>query len=257
MNRELSIKSPAKVNLHLKIGKKRADGFHDIVSIFQMISLYDEIKIRSLKQDNVCLIEGDFNFPDHENLIFKAVTLFREKTGIHAGIKLSVKKNIPEGAGLGGGSSNAASVIIGLDKLYKTNINTAELYQIGALLGSDVPFFMKTPAALVTGRGEKIKGLTPRKDFCLIIVYPGIKIITGNAYKWLDAINEQEIRENPSAVEEAYLEKPPEKWNYENSFYKVLCRKYSVLKKIINEMYRCGASILIFPEAVLLFSVCL
>ena len=111
MSRSVRIDSPAKINLHLDIFGKRQDGFHDLFSIFQLISLYDKIQIEECDKKNTCEIEGPFDFPKEDNIMYKAVTLFREKTAYNKGLKISIEKNIPQGGGLGGGSGNAASVL--------------------------------------------------------------------------------------------------------------------------------------------------
>ena len=141
----MRILSPAKVNLHLEVYPKREDGFHPILSIFQMISLYDEIEIRSLTVSNVCTIDGNFDFPPEENIIWKSWNLFRRETGIRRGVAFSVVKRIPRGAGLGGGSSNAGAALRGLNRLFETGISSRRLAELGSEAGSDVPFFCTAP----------------------------------------------------------------------------------------------------------------
>ncbi|MBA7671818.1 putative 4-diphosphocytidyl-2-C-methyl-D-erythritol kinase [subsurface metagenome] len=149
MGKALTLKVPAKVNIHLEVLGKRPDGYHEIVSIFQMVSLYDVLQISSLKYENAFHLEGDFNIKESENLITKTVHLFRKRTGLAGGIQIKVRKCIPPGAGLGGGSSNAAATLKGLNLLLAAELSPIRLKSLAAELGSDIPFFLTWPAAPV------------------------------------------------------------------------------------------------------------
>jgi 4-diphosphocytidyl-2C-methyl-D-erythritol kinase len=187
MGSALDIDAPAKVNLTLHVGERRADGYHRLISLFQMISLYDRIRIRSLKTDDSYRLEGDCGVPAEENIITRAVELFRRRTGLRRGVRIQVEKNIPLGGGLGGGSSDAAAVLVGLNQLFAGGLDDGGLCSLAAELGSDIPFFLGKAAALVSGRGEIVEPLTPRRDYALVLVYPGFPVDTREAYLWLDA----------------------------------------------------------------------
>jgi len=212
LKRDLFIESPAKINIHLEIGRKRGDGFHNIESLFQMVSLYDDIHIRSLKDNDICSIEGSFNCSVSDNLIYKAVHIFRERTGIRNGLRISVKKRIPAGAGLGGGSSNAASVLTGLNMLFCTGLSNIAVAEMGQSIGSDIPFFCHSPAAVVSGRGDKVRKIRPRLDYYIVIIYPGISVNTSDAYRWYDESGEKLSFEDDICTE--YSGKSPKGWNF-------------------------------------------
>jgi 4-diphosphocytidyl-2-C-methyl-D-erythritol kinase len=181
--------SPAKINLHLAVKGMRQDGFHDLESIFLAVDFGDILRFESIPGEKITEIitEGlKFNIPLEQNIIFKALSLFREKTGFNQGMKINVEKRIPLGGGLGGGSSNAASTLLTLNKISGSPLNFSELLDMAMSLGSDVPFFIRqTPAALVTGRGESIKPLEVG-EFYLVLVNPGFPSDTAAAYRLLD-----------------------------------------------------------------------
>ncbi len=245
MANELILKAPAKVNLYLEVQSKRPDGYHEIISIFQMVSLYDILQFRSLKKENALYLKGSFNIPESKNIITKAVRMFREETGLIRGVQIIVEKRIPQGAGLGGGSSDAAATLSGLNRLAETKLSGKRLLELAASLGSDVPFFLSSAAAFVRGRGEVIEVLKPRSDYFLIIVYPGIEINTEDAYSWYD---EQEarskngnIRRPRDEIVENYLNQSVGKWYLYNSFQSVLEQRFPQIKSIIRCLKELGA----------------
>jgi 4-diphosphocytidyl-2-C-methyl-D-erythritol kinase len=181
--------SPAKVNLTLQVLKKRPDGYHEIYTIFQKISLYDEIEVELKEAGFELEFLSEENIPLEENLIFKAYKLTKEHFRIKGGIKVVVKKKIPAGAGLGGGSSNAGSILKALAKLFEIPIK--ELFPVARRLGADVPFFLMQEGACVgEGIGDK---LSPYPVFpaWYVIIYPGFKISTAWAYQSLNLKKEK------------------------------------------------------------------
>jgi 4-diphosphocytidyl-2-C-methyl-D-erythritol kinase len=236
MTERVRILSPAKVNLHLEVYPKREDGYHPLLSIFQMISLYDEIEVRSLTISDVCTIDGNFDFPPEENIIWKSWNLFRRETGIRQGVGFSVVKRIPRGAGLGGGSSNAGAALRGMNLLFRTGIPSYRLAELGSEAGSDVPFFCTAPAALVRGRGEIVNGIPGRTDFWLVIVVPAIRINTKTAYGWIDAkgIYEMPDEKRGDNIIKTYLTRKPGDWNFKNTFFPVLQKNGPVFKEILD-----------------------
>ena len=142
MEKEVRALAPAKINLHLRVYGRRLDGFHGLRSVFQAISLADEIIVRSLKQPERIEIDGVFDCQPEKTTFYRAIVAFRETTDIRDGISVSVRKAIPAGGGLGGGSSDAASTLLALDGLFDTHLGSGELTGIGAGIGSDVPFFL-------------------------------------------------------------------------------------------------------------------
>lgn len=196
MAESVRVRAAAKVNLHLRVYGRRNDGFHGLLSLFQAVSLADTLVIRSLKESDTINIGGDFDCPIRETTIFKAVTAFRAASGMRTGLSIDVEKKIPAGAGLGGGSSDAASVLLGLQALLGGALSPSELASLGASIGCDVPFFLSSAAAIVSGRGEFIQPIEARDDFSLVVVYPGFSVPTAGAYALLD-------RERPDSGVEA------------------------------------------------------
>ena len=178
--------SYAKINLFLRVLGKRADGFHEICTIFQTVSLCDYLTFS--ENEKIVLICDDEKIPiGDKNLIVKAANSLRDEFDIKKGAKIRLQKNIPAPGGLGGGSSNAAIALLGLVKLWKLEIDFEQLCEIGKNLGSDVPFFFYGGTALGTGRGTEIFSLEDfRKNF-LLIVTPKIDVPTKDAFALLNA----------------------------------------------------------------------
>ena len=176
--------APAKLNLGLNIQGQRADGFHDILSVFQTIDLCDQLTFEPANHGRIRLICNDPRVPTGpENLIYKAVLAFKAHTGIEQGIQITLDKKIPMEAGLGGGSSDAAAVLRVLNHLWTAELSHNQLCDIGATLGSDVPFFIqKSGTAVVTGRGEKVRYIPWSANVFYVLVYPSFKVSTGWAY---------------------------------------------------------------------------
>jgi len=185
MGREIHVTAPAKVNLHLEILAKRQDGYHDLLSLFQAVSLADTIRLRAHGPDRAIRIEGAFDIPARENLIAKAVELFRSVTGLTGGVEAAVEKRIPAGGGFGGGSSDAAAALRGLQALFDRRLPSERLRAMAAALGSDVPFFLETAAAVVEGRGERVFAVQPRTDFAIVALIPPVAVDTALAFKWI------------------------------------------------------------------------
>ena len=185
---KLTFKTPAKINLGLFIVGKRSDGYHDLETLFQMVSLYDTVELES-QESRIELICDDSRVPvDESNLMLRAARLLQEtipeKTGL--GCRMVLQKKIPMGAGLGGGSGNAAGALIGLNCLWDLKLKPAELSKIAARLGSDIPFFLCAPSALGQGRGERLTPLQPPKKFHVVLVFPRVSMATAEVYQALN-----------------------------------------------------------------------
>ena len=184
------LKSYAKVNLYLKILNKRPDNYHNLDTIFERISLFDTIVLSGRKDNLIKITCSDKNVPtDNTNFCYKAAKLLQDKFKINSGVNIRIKKRIPVAAGLGGGSSNAATVLLGLNKLWKLGLSTEKLAKLAAKTGSDTAFFVyNTPFAQGRGRGEKITLLPKLKKlkFWHILIVPGIKVSTPHIYREWD-----------------------------------------------------------------------
>ena len=185
-NREInriSLKAPAKINLFLEILGKRDDGYHEIETVMQEIDLVDNLQFEEI-QEGVRLKCNDKNIPsDENNLVCKAANLILNECGIKKGVLISLEKNIPVGAGLGGGSSDAATTLKALNLLWKIGLNDAELMHFAAKLGSDVPFFIKGKTSLCSGRGEKITPIEVKSEMNYLVIFPHINISTATIYR--------------------------------------------------------------------------
>jgi 4-diphosphocytidyl-2-C-methyl-D-erythritol kinase len=184
----LTRKSPCKVNLLLNILGKRADGFHELETVMQPINLCDELSFERVAS-GITLTCSEPSLPtDSSNLVYRAAAKFLERAAIQDGVKIHLTKEIPMAAGLGGGSGNAATTLLALNQLFAQPLAHAELHEIAASLGSDIPFFLQCKPALATGRGEKIQSLenfSALEGRAFLLVHPGFGIATAWAYKEL------------------------------------------------------------------------
>lgn len=184
----LRLFSPAKINLFLRIVSKRSDGYHNLSSVFQTISLGDTLTFELHDQDELTCT--DRRLPvDASNLILKATDLFRRKTGLKQGFKIHLTKRIPTEAGLGGGSSNAATALWACHQLTNTQVNLNTLKQWAAEIGSDVPFFFSQGTAYCTSRGESVYHLPALAKRMLWIVKPHGGLSTPEVYRRLNFVN--------------------------------------------------------------------
>lgn len=182
-----TLKSFAKINWQLRIIGRRPDGFHELCTVFQTVSLCDKLFFE-MAAEGVELSCDDPALPvDGQNLIIRAARLLREKYGVARGVRIHLDKLIPAPGGLGGGSSNAAVTLLGLNRLWKLGLQTSELVELGSVLGSDVPFFFYGGTALGTGRGTEISPLPDVAKKHILIVTPDVKIDTARAFARLNA----------------------------------------------------------------------
>ncbi len=182
---ELLIHAPAKINLGLKVLRKRADGYHDIQSILQKVSLYDTLLLKLDDRQGIRITTDTPAVPtDAGNLAFLAADSFLKQQKIAAGLSIHIKKRIPVGAGLGGGSTDAAATLAGLNKLLNCNLQDIELHRLAIKLGADVPFFIyHAPTALAEGIGEQLTPVTIDAPLWFLLIFPGFSISTKWAYE--------------------------------------------------------------------------
>jgi 4-diphosphocytidyl-2-C-methyl-D-erythritol kinase len=178
----ISLKAPAKINLFLKVLNRRADGYHEIESLMQKITLFDGLHL-SRQGETISLSCPDTDLPEDEgNIVYRAARAFFTATGASGGVDIVLKKNIPIAAGLGGGSSDAAAVVVGLNELCNTALSQAQMMDIVRPLGADVPFFIKDcSAAIATGIGDRLEPVEPVSGCSFVIVNPGFGVST----KWV------------------------------------------------------------------------
>jgi 4-diphosphocytidyl-2-C-methyl-D-erythritol kinase len=186
----MQVFAPAKINLSLKIFSRREDGFHEIETFIVPISLCDEIKIdQGDAKKGIEFRCDDTSVPDGEdNLAVRAAKTFLEATKVKSGVAIELKKKIPHGAGLGGGSSDAATTLLALNELFKTNLPREALAKMAEAIGSDVPFFIFQSAAICRGRGELVTPLKFHEQLLILLLKPAFAVPTEWAYsRWQDS----------------------------------------------------------------------
>lgn len=186
----LLVRAPAKINLSLLIAGKREDGFHEIETIMSKINLYDELFFQIGVGDGIELVcDGKYAAPcDESNLVYKACKMAIEAAGsegdklLSDGLRITLTKNIPIGAGLGGGSSDAASTLMGVNELGQLGLSDAQMYGFASELGSDIPFFLMGPLGYCTGRGEEIFPIDEIFNYKAILVFSDVNVSTKDVY---------------------------------------------------------------------------
>ncbi len=180
--------SPCKVNLLLNILGKRADGFHELETVMHPVPVFDNLTFEQ-GESGISLTCSDASLPtDSRNLVYRAAAAFLRAANLSDGIRVHLEKKIPLAAGLGGGSGNAATTLLGLNELFERPLDSAQLHTLAAGLGSDVPFFLQDHPALATGRGENIQPLASfpaLRGAAFILIHPGFGIATAWAYQQL------------------------------------------------------------------------
>ena len=177
--------SPAKVNLFLRVLGKRADGYHDILSLMQRISLCDEMSFALKGEGIVVKCPGSTLPEDRNNIVYRAAEEILAHVSGHTGVEITIHKEIPVAAGLGGGSSNAATTLVTLNEMMGTPCSTQELMHMGARLGADVPFFVFGRTALASGIGDHLKPMDGIPPIWFVLVNPGFEVSTGDIYERL------------------------------------------------------------------------
>lgn len=216
----MEVKAPAKVNWHLAVGRRRPDGYHPILSIFQICSLCDVLDIEVGDGPFSISVTGLEGLCEPgKSTLDKAARLFHEETGFEKSIQIHVTKNIPSQAGLGGGSSDAAGLLLYLNSVADKPLDDQSLLRLGTKVGCDVPFFISdAKAAVVTGLGENVRPIAPRTGLQgFIIVTDGQKISTKAAYDALDSREAILPFEKEEDLEKTYR-LPVSQWNFRNDF---------------------------------------
>lgn len=243
MEREKSFRAYAKVNFGLRVLPGRADGFHGIESIFQTVDLYDELTLTETTENGCYVHCSDMELPEN-NTLTKAYNAFCKIAGCSVpGIRLELKKGIPSGGGLGGGSSDAAALTRMLEQLCDVRLSDSELDFIAAETGSDVFFFMHCDeegkgCALVSGRGEVVEKIHGRDDLFLILIFPEVSSSTKEAYALVDeAFARGNVLVSPEFAElELIYRRPPEKWTFINTFTPVISARYEQIGRAIEAL---------------------
>ena len=245
--REIRIPAFAKVNLRLEILGKRPDGYHELRTIFQTVSLHDELRLRTSRSPGISLsIRGNENLsrePLRKNLVFTAVDSLQHELKIRSGVEIVLRKVIPAGRGLGGGSSDAAAALRGYLRLTRRTLPDVRLIEIAASLGADVPFFLFGGRALGIGRGDEIYPLPDIAKRALLIVSPrDIHVPTPDAYRWLKAPALTKSASTPKLWGFCALCWSAQESGLSNDFERPVFRRHPHLAKIKRELLRQGAT---------------
>ncbi|MBR6523170.1 MAG: 4-(cytidine 5'-diphospho)-2-C-methyl-D-erythritol kinase [Clostridia bacterium] len=198
---QIDVMSYAKINLTLDVLRKREDGYHELKMIMHTVSLFDSINLR--KSENGIFLKTNLKYlpTDRRNIAYAAAEIFFEKSGITDGIAINIKKTIPVAAGLAGGSSNAAAVLVGLNQMYDNIFSESELCRIGEQLGSDVPFCISGGCALCEGRGEILTPLPSLESATFLIAKPPVRVSTADVYSNLKADKLSEHPDTDGAID--------------------------------------------------------
>lgn len=225
----IELKSRAKINLSIDVLGKRQDGYHLVEMIMQTIDLFDIIKIFSLEEDKIIISSNSKDIPvDSSNIVYKAANLIKQEFNIKKGVEIYIDKKIPVAAGMAGGSSNAAAVLVGLNKLWNLNLSKSELKELGLQLGADVPFCIEGEASLAENIGEKltnIEGLP--EDAFILVCKPELFVSTKEVY---EAIDSKIIERRPDNELLIRLLK-------ENNIELLSKNMYNVLESVTKEKY--------------------
>ena len=236
----MKIRANAKINLFLDVLGKRRDGYHNIKTVFQEISLSDDIFIEEIKgdADTIKVFCDDPSIPtDEKNLVHKATSLIKKLFGIKKGVEIKIRKRIPVGAGLGGGSSDAAAVLSGLNKLWDLKLSKKHLAKIGKKIGADVPFFIYGGRCLGEGIGDIITPLKFKKNQWYVLVMPPFGIQTKSVYSRLSSASLKAKRSGKLAESQKIDTVCPQF----NVLESVVIPQYPEIKKIKNELVKNGA----------------
>lgn len=245
MMNQIRLKALAKINLGLDVLRRKEDGYHEVKMIMQTIDLYDQILIRKIQEDEIKIRTNLYYLPNNENnLAYKAAKLLKDEFHLPGGISIQLKKVIPVAAGMAGGSSDAAAVLFGINKMYNLKLSQQELMERGVTLGADVPYCIMRGTALAEGIGEKLTVLPPMPKCHILIAKPPVNVSTKFVYENLHA-NDLKPEEHPEvdlqleALEEGNLEKLVSHMG--NVLERVTVPEYPVINEIKQVMLENGA----------------
>ena len=241
--RKMKLKAMAKINLGLDVVRKREDGYHEVRMVMQTIRMYDQIELTVTKKPGITVWTNLGYLPVNEdNLVYKAANLLMKEFHIEEGLHIKLRKVIPVAAGMAGGSSDAAAVLVGVNQLFHLNLSRDELMERGVKIGADVPYCVMRGTALAEGIGEKLTHLSFAPDAYVLIAKPGIHVSTKFVYGNLKADqiqNHPDIDGQIEAIRQGDLRKMAELAG--NVLEEVTIPAYPVIEKIKDVMKKCGA----------------
>ncbi len=240
----MKINAPAKINISLDVLRRRDDGYHDVKMIMQSVSLFDTIEVTLNNSSAITLSSDKDTIPtDERNIAYKAAKLFLTESGIETGIDIHIEKNIPVAAGLAGGSTDAAAVLIALNNMFENRYTEDALMKMGTQLGADVPFCIMQGTALSEGIGEKLTKLPVPNIKNILLVKPPIDVSTKWVYENLDLknANHPDIDASVILIKNGKISELPRVMG--NILESVTIKKYPVIAEIKREMLDHGATV--------------
>ncbi|MFV0558941.1 MAG: 4-(cytidine 5'-diphospho)-2-C-methyl-D-erythritol kinase [Enterococcus sp.] len=241
---EIIEKAPAKINLGLDVLYKREDGYHELEMVMASVDLADRLTIEELPEDKIIIETNKAFLPvDKRNNVYQVAALVKERYHITKGIKITIQKNIPVAAGLGGGSSDTAAALRGLNRLWQLNLSDAELVEIGMYVGTDVPYCLFGNTAYIGGKGERVKQIQPMPPCWVVLVKPRVSVSTRTVFPEVkvDQIHHPNIANLVAAIEKKqYAEILA---NMGNSLEAVTIQRHPVIQKIKDRMENYGADV--------------
>lgn len=243
MGDTVTLKALAKINLGLDVLGRRDNGYHDVRMVMQTIYLYDNVTIEKTEEPGIQVETNLFYLPVNEdNIAYKAAKLLIDEFQIPSGVRITLEKHIPVAAGMAGGSSNAAAVLVGMNRLFSLGLSMEDLMKRGVSLGADVPYCVMRGTVLAEGIGEVLTPLPPLPNCCILIAKPGISVSTKTVYEKLDAL---EIVEHPDidGILEGLQNQDIEKIasSMGNVLENVTIDDYPVIEEIKTAMKEAGA----------------
>lgn len=240
---QIRLKALAKINLGLDVIRRREDGYHEVKMIMQTINLYDQIEIKKTREAGIKVKTNLFYLPCNENnLVYKAAKLLMDEFGIRDGVEIDLKKRIPVAAGMAGGSSDAATVLFGINKIFGLKLSSKDLMERGVRIGADVPYCLMRGTALAEGIGEKLTALKPMPKCHVLIAKPGISVSTKFVYENLhleDVKSHPDIDRIIECIESGDLKGAAGSMG--NVLEEVTIPAYPVIQDIKDAMNRNGA----------------
>ena len=244
IDRTLRLRSPAKVNLHLEVLRRRHDGYHEIETILQAIALFDHLEVTLVERypggaPRIALtVAGPRNVPaDETNLAWRAARHFCRECGLSGKIVIHLDKRIPAAAGLGGGSGNAAAVLVACDRLFATKLEESDLRRLGADLGADVPFFISGGAAMARGTGTRLTPLPAIRGARFLIVKPDMELSTSEVYENLKmGLTVNSPKANIQVVKSLLARFPQRSWPGFNRLEEVVLPAHPPLQRLLQHL---------------------
>lgn len=238
MSQTLRLQAPAKVNFRLDVLRRRSDGYHDLRMVMQRIGLYDELEISLVETPGITVSCNGADLPEDDgNLVWRAAAAMLARSPRQPGVSIRLQKNIPIAAGLGGGSSDAATTIMGLNRLLALDLADEEMMRIGVQLGADVPFFIFGKPAIATGIGEKLAPLENMPSLWLLLINPRVHVSTAWAYQNLQLTTDKV----EATIPVLYKSADDLCAILANDLEEVTLKKFPVIQEIKEQLMAAGA----------------